>query len=266
MEADLTAANELDEATRAEGDNLSGAETNTAVGDGEGSPSEPSGSGEPGTKEEGNEFQTILDENDITVDQLKDMIGSDKSLKDLLGDRKLEDVLEKAGKLDDYESQWKLDDEAKTRENESPEETIARLDQKISETDKSTQLTNTARREQQSATQALTDYDGNVDALIGGADISDTQKAFLKGVLQSSNPAMSVDIGNKADVGKMVKSMVTQLQAFSDGVIKDYTDGKGGVIPISPSTPASGDGKGTEPKTIAEATKGVVEQLRKVLR
>lgn len=262
MEPNLEAAEALDDATRAEGVDTSAPEAPATVADGEGSPSEPTGSDEPGTKGEGSEeLSTLLKDSGLDINGVKALIDSDKSLKDLLGDRKLEDVLEKAGKLDDYESKWKLDDEAKKRESEDPAETIARLDQQIADTQKSTQQSDTARREHQSANEALTAYDSSVDSLVANADISDSHKAFLKGVLQSSNPAMSVDIGNKADVGKMVKDMVTQLQTFSDGVIKDYTDGKGGVIPISPSSPASRDGAGDQPKTIAEATKGIVEKL-----
>lgn len=261
MEPDLAAAEALDDATRAGGVDTSAPEAPATVDNGEGSPSEPTGSDEPGTKEEGEKFQAILDESGISVDQLQGLIDSDKSLKDLLGDRKLEDVLEKAGKLDNYESQWKLDDEARKRADESPEETVARLDQQIADTQKSTKQSETARREQQSANEALTAYDNNVDGLVSASDIPDSHKAFMRGVLQSSNPAMSVDIGNKADVGKMVKDTAAQLKTFSDGVIQDYIDGKGGVLPISPSAPASNDGKGDQPKTIAEATKGIVEKL-----
>lgn len=260
MEApNLEAVEALDAATIAE--DASAPEVTPAEDIGEGSPPEPTGSDEPGTKGEGNEFQSILDESGISVEQLKELVDSDKSLKDLLGDRKLEDVLEKAGKLEEYESQWKIDDEAKKREDETPEDTIARLDQQIADSNTKQNNQESASREKVEADEALSAYDTNVESVISSNDIPDSHKAFLKGILQSSNPAMSVDISNKADVGKMVKEMVSQLKSFNDGVIKDYTDGKGGILPISPSAPSSSDGKGNQPKTIAEATRGVVEKL-----
>ena len=260
----LEAVEALDEATRAEGANLSATETPAAGDTGEGSPSEPAGSEELETKEEGNkELETLLADTDLDIDGIKALIDSDKSLKDLLGDRKIEDVLADSGELKGLKEQWNKDDEAKLREEESPGETIARLDQQLADGKKSVADNESARQEKQGATKALASYDANVESMVDATDLPDSHKALMKSLLDSSNPAMSVDIGNKADTAKMVKEMAGKFKEFTDSVIEDYTNGKGDILPLSPSAAASASGEGNKPKTIAEATKGVVAKLLK---
>lgn len=244
----------------------------TPTGEGtkaEGSPSEPTQSeGSGKTKEEGgSELAGLLEETGLTsIDELKDLVNSDKSLKELLGDRKLEDILEKAGKLEALEQGWAKEEEARRREEEEPEETIARLDAELAKANEAKAQKAEANKSAAEAKQMVDAYDSTVNSLVDATDLPESHKGLMKYLLNSSTPVSLVDIGNKADVRNMTKELQTKLKAFSDGVIEDYVAGKSAVPAISPSAPvASESGKGESPKTIQQATSNAVARLKKVL-
>jgi len=284
IKADLTAATEMDNAVN----NPAPEETTTTGDTGEGSPPEPgtdgseTGTNEDGTpkapeagsegepessaKEEGEDLEglkTLLKESGLSVDDFAKVVENDKDLKAALDGRDVKDLLEKASKLEDLEKQWAIDKEAELRESEEPEETIARLDKERADEKARLEEQVVSSQNAEENRKALENYDSHIATSVAATDLPESHKELLTSILSSSHPTMSIDFSNKGDVGKMVKEMQGKLKAFSDGVIKDYTDGKTAIPPVTPSTPVTPDLDAGKPKTILEATKAAVAKLRR---
>lgn len=267
LKPDMTAANAFDEAQAADNSEAT-AESPATVDNDEGSPSEPTATDttDAGTKEEGSkELTALLEENGLDIDGLQALVDSDKGLKDLLGDRKIEDVLAKAGKLDDFETQWKKDDESKLRADEDPADTIARLDQKVDDLNNGINADKEARVGREEATNNLAVYDSDIESMVNATDLPDSHKALMKNILSSSHQLQSVDIGNKVDVGKMVKEMATSFQTFSDSVVESYLKGKE-EIPLIGSSASPGSTVKGETPTLKEATQRGMALAKKLFR
>jgi hypothetical protein len=266
LEPDLTAAKEYDAQQAAPSTEAVTQIESDVDNNIEGEPSAPKSEAETEIKEEGNkELTALLEETELDVDGIKELFNSDKDLKALLGDRKIEDVLKDAGKFKELETGWAKDDEAKLREDEEPENTIARLDKEVSDLRNGIKTTEQAGIELKGAQEAIVIYDSNITSMVDATDLPEQHKEMMKTILSSSHQLQSVDISNKADVGNMVKTMAEKFGTFSDSVIEDYIADKGRIPKVNSSTPATDtETREKETLTFKEATKQGMEKAKKL--
>ena len=81
-------------------------------------------------------MQTLLDQYSVeSPDQLQSFIADLSEIKDALGDEDLQDLIDNKKLMLQYHARWNAAEEAKKREGETPEDTIKRLENKLSEKD-----------------------------------------------------------------------------------------------------------------------------------
>ncbi len=260
---DLSVAEAMDTAANVEEPAVdNGTPTEPPNETGEGEPSTPENTGETDNTGNDQAANKILSELGVeSLDDVKAVIESNRALQESLGERDLKDVLAKAEKLAELEKGWAEDDEKNLRAEESPEETIARLDAKLTEVEGQHTSELATQVEAQAAQKVVEQYDTVIEDTVKAADLNDSQREFLTSVLKSDNPTNSIDIASKVDVTKMTSSMVDALKSFTDQVVKDYVDGKTKVPVVPPGGNSAPDASGSKAKTISGATKSAIARL-----
>jgi hypothetical protein len=206
------------------------------------------------------DLSAVLDEHGFeTIDDLKEALSSHSELRTKIGDKNLDDIFAKAETLEKYESYWAEQEAKKREEGETPEQTIARLKKEKQELLDRQNQEQLSKEERDKAKAAIAAYNSEVETSIEqDKDIPKEFKGFAKVLMGIGNPALDVDINNKAAVRKMAKELSKQLTGFAQLVIKTYRDGKLAIPNVS-STDTPAPETGTPPK------KQTLQDMRKAL-
>lgn len=180
-------------------------------------------------------LKVIMADNEVEdIEELKDLITSGKKVHGKVDLETLDAIVAKATKLDEYEEYWAQKAEADKRAGEEPDETVARVTKENEELKR--------RLDRQSLAdeggRALKEYDNAVTLGVKDLIPNYSDVKFALEFLGVDNPAVKVEITNKAAVSKMVRDQVKKLEKHDQQVIKDYLAGKGRI----PEIPKVGDG------------------------
>lgn len=205
--------------------------------------------------------QDILDK--FGYDSLEELEADHDSLKELqdtIGTRDANKLIEDAEYLMRVKEFWAEQDEAKKRDTETHDETIARLErekkateQKLKDRDKADAKKREQKEQQAQAKKMLKSFNSTVVGEIDNIkDLPKEYKPFLKTFLGVENPMNEINIGVKPEVRKTAKNLIKDFRNFEQIVIKRYLDGKIEMPKITPSpvTPVSSE---KQPKNLAEA-------------
>lgn len=212
------------------------------------------------------DLSAVLDEHGFeTIDDLKEALSSHSELRTKIGDENLDDIFAKAKTLEKYEAYWAEQEAKKKEENETPEQTIARLKKEKQEVLDKQNQEQLSKKEREAAKAAIATYNAEVETSIEqDKDIPKEFKGFAKVLMGIGNPALDVDINNKAAVRKMTKELSKQLVGFAQLVIKTYRDGKLAIPNVSPTdTPAPDTGTPKKYKSFGEMRNALHAGYRK---
>ena len=201
---------------------------------------------------------------DSTEDLVK-ALSSGNDLKGKIGDAKVDDLLAKSKTLDNYEQYWATQDTKTKREEETSDETVARLEKRLDAFESGKKREDLKKSQLEESKKVLDVYGSEIkDVLEKDTAISEEYRPFLSEFLGIDNPANEVDITNRTEVRKMAQGGIKKVQNFEQAVIKRYIDGKIKIPDMTKTEPVETDSiKEKQPKTIAEARKMATEILRK---
>lgn len=210
-------------------------------------------------------LQEILKANDLDdPDDLIDLVQSGKTVKGKLQDpNQIDDLISKAQKLEQYEAYWKDQEERKKREMEDPEQTIARLEQKLKAKTIEDQRKQNQQAQAENAKRAIQSYEREVVNLIKDMDIPKEHQPFINEFFGVGNPANEIDITDRKAIRKLVADGIKKKEAYDQEVIKAYLKGKGEIPKVSSSSSAPANEN--KPKImLKDARKMFTEQMQKL--
>lgn len=233
--------------------------------EGDGNPAEPAAGAEKPAKID---VDTILDEHGLdSPEELQEWLKNYRDLKGRIGDQDFDEIVEGYETLQQYQQAWAEQEEAKLREKETPEETIARLEKEKAD------LTKKRKQEKQqvenaaSAKKAIDNFNKTVSTVIeGSGDIPKEWRPFVAEFMGVDNPINEVDIEDRAAVRKITKAGVNKMKQFANLIIKQYADGKMEIPRVSNSeTPTPSTAKPKQAKNLSEARKILHESIAGIL-
>lgn len=213
------------------------------------------------------DVEEILDEYGLdSPEELKDFLASLNEMKGKIGDNDLDTLLENTKTLNQYQENWKAREEEKRRENETPEQTIARLEKEKQDL-KTKHLTQAERiKKAKEAEQALDDFTDTVSQVIKSTkSLPKEYRPFAAKFLGIDNPINEVDITDKAAVRRLTKAAVEKdISDFEQTIIKRYLAGKVKVPNVTPTEPTPGatsEMDARNPKNLSEAKKIMMQSV-----
>jgi site-specific DNA-cytosine methylase len=224
----------------------------------EGSPKEPDDGAEGKRPKARQAVEAILDKYGLTTpEELKEFMDGLTGLKSKIGEADLDEIMESHETLKSYRKEWAKQEREKLKENETPEETIKRLEHEREEIDARVAKGERQRKQSEAAKRSIEEFSRTVVASIEVDDsIPEEYRPFTAALLGVKNPINDVDIRDKAAVRKACKSYGAKMvKDFEQAVIKRYRDGKSGLPPTPPpagggGAPVAADGKA---KNLTEA-------------
>lgn len=198
-------------------------------------------------------------------EDLVEALSSGKELKGKIGDAKVDDLVAKAKTLDGYEQYWAAQDTKTKREEETPDETVARLEKRLDAFESGKKKEDLKKSQLEENKRVLSDYGSEVKGVLEKDEaIPEEYRPFAGEFLGVNNPANEVDITNRTEIRKMAQGGIKKVQDFEQAVIKRYVDGKIKIPEMTKTEPVDTDSiKEKNPKTIAEARKVATEFLHK---
>lgn len=204
----------------------------------------------------------ILDDNGYdSVEDLVEDLREGLQIRDLIGDRDAEEVVEKAKTLEKYEEYWAQQEHERRKEEETPEETIERLEKEKKELLSSKQTEEEAEKEriaaQKEAQANLDRYEQTVTSIVSESeDLNETEQGLAKLLLGLENPAIDVDITDRKAVREMATSQMAQvtkmIQAIRQDAIDKYAEGKGKAAKTGKPEKADAAAPSTQKKGIPD--------------
>jgi DNA repair exonuclease SbcCD ATPase subunit len=208
--------------------------------------------------------KSLMEKNGLeSIEDLVDLAESGSKIKGKQVDLdRLDEIQKKAEKLDKYEAYWKDQEEKKRRETEDPDETIARLEDKLKRKEAAEKHKEESQRQQEAAKQALKNYDREIQSIVKEMEMPKEQQAFAMEFMGVNNPFNEIDITDRKAINRMVAEQKKKLDAFKQSVIQDYIKGKE-TIPKVGSTTAAPMGEKSK-VYLKDARKALHEAMNRV--
>jgi hypothetical protein len=204
----------------------------------------------------GKSIKGLIEANGLEdVDELKDLISSGSKIKGKQVDLdKIDEILEKANTLDKYKRYWEQQEELRRRGAETPEETIARLNQRLQEREEHELLKQKKELEAKQAQDSIEKYDKVVYSQLDSfEDLNPEVKKILAWSLGIGNECNEIDINDRKEVKRVVNDGVKKyndlVKTIKEQGIKEYLSGKASI----PSVPTN---SGTVATSKVEPPKG----------
>ena len=198
------------------------------------------------------------------AEQFADLM-SERGFKSIDEMREFLDVGGKSIKtIKQMEAKWAEEQERKLRKNETPEETLARVERQLQERDDYINATKREREEAIESQRVVESFYRDATGRIEKKGAPDHYKAPLKLLCGVENMFNSIDFEDPAQVQKMVDSNLKVLQDFESRIISNAAQKGNEIPPISEggAPPAEGPIK---PKSISEAGKLAFPILKNIL-
>jgi hypothetical protein len=212
----------------------------------------------------------ILDRHGLSSpEELAEFVDRIAETSGQIGDYDPDELIKAKNTLDAYQRKWNEAEQAKLKESETPEQTIARLEREAAERSNKAFQNDRAKRNADKAKQAVKTFNDVITGTIKAEkDIPEEYVPFLQQLLGVGSPVNDVNITDRAATKKMAKEWgIPQMRAFEQVVIARYRAGKT-AIPVVPS--AAGEMAPVvdepKPKNLLEARTQAHAKLGPVLR
>jgi len=190
-------------------------------------------------------LQEILGDNDIEdVEELKAMLKTGMTIKEIVGDRDAKQLIQDADTLKKYNEYWA---EQKRKEEEEDLDPDERADKYKRELDsfKKQQADRKAEKEKVKAgEQAIESFNNRVESVIEKHSLDEGAAEIARMFVGVNNPFNTVDIFDKKAVLKVANDGVEKFTKFISSVkqaaIDEYAAGKSRIIPITPTDAPKG--------------------------
>ena len=182
-------------------------------------------------------LQDVLTENDIEdVEELKTMLKSGLTIKEIVGDRDAKQLIQDADTLKKYNAYWAEQERLKEDEDLDPDERAEKYKSELEgfkreQSDKQADKANI-----EAGKQAIENYNSRIESVVDKSldgDAAEMGKRYL-GV---NNPFNNVDISDPKAVKAMATEGIAKFSTFLEKVrqtaIDDYAAGKSKIIPIT---------------------------------
>lgn len=203
-------------------------------------------------------LQSMMKANDVeTPEELAELLTSGKAIAGKLDPKDLDTIIEKANTLTKFEKVWAAQEEARKREGESAEETAERLTKEKEALVRQMEQRDSIEGDQ----KVLKAYNDTVHSGINVAfpDLPDYQKEYISKFLGVDNPAVVVELHDKAAVNKVVRDGIKEFDRFKQRIIKDYLDGKEKVLTV-PRTGGGADTGSQQPRTTLKTARQALQE------
>ena len=226
-------------------------------------------------------LDAILQEHGLLdTEELKAALASGQSLKQILGTRDAKKLLEDSDYLAKVKSHWDAEKTAKTREGESPDARIERLEKENSDLKRTHDEFKSTVQTREHAQKVVQNYGSEVDRVIGSLEspVPTTEKELLTLFLGVNNPANMIDIEDQTAVRKMARDGIARfqnlIQAVKQSAIDEYAAGKSkltvdttksGSVPVQSGTRKPLDPKLSVDQAFEQANAQFLEVLQKGL-
>jgi len=187
------------------------------------------------------------------VDELKELIESGNKVRGKKIDLdKIDEIAKKAATLDEYQKYWDQQKELSKRNEELPEQTIARLERQNQEINHRVTAREQAENEAKQAKESVAFYEGEVkNSLDLMDDLKPIEKEFVSWAVGVGNECNEITITDRRQIKKVLNSGIKKYQklveAIKEEAIKEYRAGKASV-PAVPSSDAAAATKPDAPK------------------
>jgi hypothetical protein len=189
--------------------------------------------------------KNVMEANDLTFDDLADLVAKGKAVKGKNIDiDKIDEVLEDSALLKKYRAYWAQQEEVKRRQEEDPDQTIQRYEQKIKELEGKERAKADKEKAAKEAQESVRFYERTVSELLEDAeDFPKEQHKFISLVMGVSNPTNDIDITDRKAIKKTYNSILKEVKAFADAMKQagaaEYRKGKLEIPKVASSTPAA---------------------------
>ena len=175
----------------------------------------------------------MMESNNLeSIDELTELVESGLKVRGKEADiANLDQIKSKAKKLDEYQAYWKDQEEKKKREQEFPEQTIARLQNELKKEEERKKREDQERQEQEMARNAIRSFEREVSLFVKDTELSKEQQALAMKFYGVGNVFNDVDILDKKAVKKMLVDGMKDIENF-----KQYADNDAAkaLIPSGP--------------------------------
>jgi len=197
-------------------------------------------------------------------EDLRDLIEAGHKIKGKTVDLDtLDEIIEKAAKLDEYEEYWKEQAEHKRRDEETPEQTIQRLEKENKDLKSQEAAKKKAAEQEAEGKRLWDDYDRTCKRDVDGMDdLPDKERKAVLLLLGVDSAASKVDFRSKEEIRKTVKAMRKTWDDLKQTIIDDYIASKD-KNPKVPSGAATDQGPAPI-KNLREARARLGEALSKL--
>lgn len=215
-----------------------------------------------------NLINDILDKHGLSSpEELAEFVDRIAETAGQIGDYDPDDLLKAKTTLDAYQRKWTEAEQAKLKEAETPDQTIARLEREAAARENQAAQRDRQKRNADAAKAAVKTFnDVVVSTVKAEKDIPAEYVPFLHKLLGVGSPVNNVNITDRAAVKKMAKEFgIKEMRDFEQVVIARYRAGKTEipVVPVvaSETAPVADEHK---PKNLNEARGMMHERLSKM--
>jgi hypothetical protein len=200
-------------------------------------------------------------------DQLRDFIGEVAGIKDALGDEDIEELIANKQTMIRWQMQWDAAEEAKKRQDETPEETIKRLDGQLQKERDAKKIADEREKQRKENDRMLANFESFVGKEVDALKVGDYLKPHLKKYLGVGNPIHDTELSDKVMIRKLVKDAGKVFEDLEQAILKNAKV-KVDDVPTMTDTdaaPAAPDAEDNAPKNLAEARKSATAILKQKL-
>jgi len=193
--------------------------------------------------DKGQAIQSVLDEYSIdSPEQLGDFLKNLSEIKDQVGDEDLEELKRNSVILKKYQKHWAKKEREKQKEDETPEESIARLEKENEKKDKAIEKEQTRMKEVEVNQRLLKNFNSTVTSAVeANKDVPTEYRKFLSEFLGVNNEINEIGMDDMAGVKRIARVAAKKLNKHNQEVIKSYLKGKTDPPPMSSSDEAPPD-------------------------
>jgi hypothetical protein len=204
-------------------------------------------------------LESILKEhNFLDVEELTDALKNGMTLKQAIGDKDAKKLLEDSEWRQKVETYWDTEKAKQRTSGETPDQTIERLQRENGELRKGWETDKSNFEELRSSERAIKDYEGEatkvMDIMTAETPLADSERSLLSKMLGIDNPAVTVDISDRAAVRRAAQESVTQFQTILKTIkqqaIDEYVAGKSKLAATSQRATATSEVQSVERKPL----------------
>ena len=192
-------------------------------------------------------LQEILDDNEIgDVDELKAMLRSGMTIKEIVGDRDAKQLIQDADTLKKYNEYWAEQKRVAEEADLDPDEKAELYKKRLDDYKRQRSDDDAGAEKIKAGKVAIEDYSNRVDTVIEKHELAGDAAEMGRLIAGVDNPFNTVDIFDKKAVAETADAVIAKYVEFRkkdrQAAIDDYAAGKSKIIPIAPTETPSGDG------------------------